>query len=144
MEWLLVQIMTTLMREEMGLGMTLWIGLIGIAIWSPVFVPIRYAPYANALSAYALMATLTACFFLSLKIFAKTGNFPTQAGLLEGIAVGFIAIIVFLGNRRRASDRLCRGNVAEEIRQLRDADGVLAARLALWATLSLFPLSLWT
>lgn len=134
MERLIGDLLSQCVRNPSLGGMFIWIAFVTIVIWSPYLLPQRLSGLAHRIFAYGMLGIFAErCVHLT--------SFPLSSPpLLELTALCLTALIVWVEsvNRKQEKDQRKLSWQKEQSR-----DWLNAARLALWATLTLMPAIKW-
>ena len=134
MERLIGELVAQCMRNPSLGGAFVWISFVTIVVWSPYLLPQRLAGLAIHLFGYGMVGILA-----ERLIHLTTSPLPSLP-LLELMALGLTAVIVWVEAMKRKHEK-DEHKPSWQREQYRDWS--TAARLALWATLTLMPMVKW-
>ncbi|MCS7185721.1 MAG: hypothetical protein N3B10_11665 [Armatimonadetes bacterium] len=134
MERLLAELVAQCTRNPSLGGMLVWVSLVTIVVWSPYLLPQRLSGFAIHLFGYGMVGILA-----ERLIHLTTSSLPSLP-LMELTALGLTAVVVWVEAMKRKHEKDER-KLSWQKEQYRDWS--TAARLALWATLTLMPAVRW-
>ncbi len=134
MERLLGELVAQCMRNPSLGGALIWVSFVTVVVWSPYLLPRRLSGLADHLFGYGIVGI-----FAERLIHLTTSHLPSLP-LLELTALGLTAIVVWIEAVKRKHEKDERKpSWQKELYR----DWSTAARLALWATLTLMPAVKW-
>lgn len=131
MERLISELVAQCMHDPSLGGLAIWVSFVTIVIWSPYLLPQRLSGLATHLFSYGMIGILA-----ERTMHLSASPLP----LLELTALGLTAIIVWVEAIKRKHEKDER-KPSWQKEQFRDWS--IAARLALWATLTFMPMVKW-
>lgn len=134
MERLISELFAQCMRNPSFGGAVVWLAFVTVVVWAPYLLPQRLHGLAMHMFGYGMLGVFAERF-----VQLSTSQF-VSVPLLELTALGLTAVVVWIESLKRKRER---GEKLSDWQKEQYRDWSTAARLALWATLTLMPMVKW-